>query len=129
MGIVSKFVAMFLRVILLSCLIPSTIKFDRIDVSNILDANYVGPHDVLTLWGPLLGKSGNAALLGYFMNWTKLQRNGRASEAGGRVMKDVIKKLLEKEKVIFIMSNKDSMNFAKLKVDSKFNFRTSKFCQ
>ncbi|KAM6494778.1 protein of unknown function (DUF4470) domain containing protein [Amanita muscaria] len=80
--------------------IPSSIKFDRIEVSNILDTNYVGIHDVLTLWGPLLQESRSAAIIGYFMNWTMFEKAGRASGAGGRVMKDLVKKVLEKEKVI-----------------------------
>ncbi|KIL61611.1 hypothetical protein M378DRAFT_166732 [Amanita muscaria Koide BX008] len=78
--------------------IPSSIKFDRIEVSNILDINYVGIHDVLTLWGPLLQESRSAAIIGYFMNWTKLEKAGRVSGAGGRVMEDLVKKVLEKEK-------------------------------
>ena len=79
--------------------IPSSIKFDRIEVSNILDTNYVGLHDVLTLWGPLLQESRSAAIIGYFMNWTMFEKVGRASGAGERVMKDLVKKVVEKEKV------------------------------
>jgi len=44
--------------------IPSSIKFDRIEVSN-----YVGLSDVLTLCGPLLQESRGAAIIGYFMTW------------------------------------------------------------
>jgi len=58
--------------------IPASVRFDRIDVSNILDVNYVGINDVLTHWGPLLKDSRTAALVGYFMNWTFVQPDGSA---------------------------------------------------
>jgi len=80
--------------------IPSSIKFDRIEVSNILDTNYVGLGDVLTLWGPLLQESRGAAILGYFMNWMGFDKAARAvSGARGQVSKDLVKKVMEKEKV------------------------------
>ena len=70
-------------------------RFDRIAVSNILDTNYVGIHGVLTLWGPLLVDSKNAAIVGYFMNWAMVQQNGRAfcsGEAGKKLLSTVIDK-------------------------------------
>lgn len=79
--------------------IPSSIKFDRIDVSNILDANYVGLHDVLTLWSPLLGESKSAVIVGYFMNWSMLQNGGRVTSAGESVAKGLMRRAIEKEKV------------------------------
>jgi len=45
------------------------IKFDRIDVSNILDDNYVGIEPLLTKWKPFLADTKHAAIVGYFMNW------------------------------------------------------------
>jgi len=45
------------------------IKFDRIDVSNILDENYVGIDPLLTKWKPFLANTRHAAIVGYFMNW------------------------------------------------------------
>ncbi|KAG9313498.1 hypothetical protein JVU11DRAFT_5824 [Chiua virens] len=56
--------------------IPSTTRFDRIDVSNIMDANYVGIRGVMDAWGPLLAKTDHAALTGYFMNWTAFAEKG-----------------------------------------------------
>jgi len=47
-----------------------TIKFDRIDVSNILDDNYVGIEPLLTKWKPFLADTKHAAIVGYFMNWS-----------------------------------------------------------
>ncbi|KAK0488270.1 hypothetical protein EDD18DRAFT_1291619 [Armillaria luteobubalina] len=44
-------------------------SFDRIEVSNITDKNYVGM-SVLSDWGPLLNKTNpHAAIIGLFMNW------------------------------------------------------------
>ncbi|KAK0475690.1 hypothetical protein EDD18DRAFT_1265999, partial [Armillaria luteobubalina] len=57
--------------------LPKTLKshpafpqsFDRIEVSNITDKNYVGM-SVLSDWGPLLNKTNpHAAIIGLFMNW------------------------------------------------------------
>jgi hypothetical protein len=81
--------------------LPSSIKFDRIDVSNILDANYVGIRDVLTLWGPLLRESRSAAIVGYFMNWAISQNAGSTTTAGGDVMKRLLPRVIEKEMVRF----------------------------
>ena len=61
--------------------IPSTIRFDRIDVSNIMDPNYAGIQGVMNTWGPLLAKTDNAALTGYFMNWVVFADEGRVASA------------------------------------------------
>ncbi|KAK7685060.1 hypothetical protein QCA50_011897 [Cerrena zonata] len=64
--------------------IPSTMTFDRIDVSNIVDAEYVGIPKTISHWGPLLAPGSDATLLGYFMNWVCKQRGGRLSSLGDR---------------------------------------------
>jgi len=80
--------------------VPSSIKFDRIEVSNILDPNYVGLRDVLTLWGPLLVESRSAAIVGYFMNWPTVQQDGHASwTKDSDVMENLVQRVMEKEKV------------------------------
>ncbi|OAX32095.1 hypothetical protein K503DRAFT_20610 [Rhizopogon vinicolor AM-OR11-026] len=76
--------------------IPASIRFDRIEVSNILDVNYVGIGDVLTHWGPLLKTSPTAALVGYFMNWGFFQPNGDVQSAGHIETKKIIDTLIEK---------------------------------
>ncbi|KAG2123462.1 hypothetical protein DEU56DRAFT_48468 [Suillus clintonianus] len=76
--------------------IPSSVRFDRIDVSNILDVNYLGIRDVLTHWGPLLKKSRTAAIVGYFMNWAIVQPNGRAFAAGRIESPKIFRALVEK---------------------------------
>lgn len=44
--------------------------FDRVEVSNIADKEYVGVSGVLEDWGPLLRKDHkHAAIVGTFMNW------------------------------------------------------------
>ncbi|CAL1708496.1 unnamed protein product [Somion occarium] len=70
--------------------VPSTIRFDRVDVSNIMDAEYVGIPRIVTFWGPLLATGQHATLLGYFMNWVNRQKGGninsldpKASEYSG----------------------------------------------
>ena len=80
--------------------VPSSIKFDRIEVSNILDANYVGLRDVLIPWGPLLEESRNAAIVGYFMNWHMVQQGGRAAVSDDCLIQQV----MAKEKVRSILS-------------------------
>ena len=79
--------------------LPASIRFDRIEVSNILDANYVGMRGVLTHWAPLLAESKTAAIVGYFMNWPAVQQDGKASEAGRSVTKKLIHQAVERRKV------------------------------
>ncbi|KAG7443862.1 uncharacterized protein BT62DRAFT_934454 [Guyanagaster necrorhizus] len=66
--------------------LPRTLKihasfpksFDRIEVSNIVDKNYVGM-SVLSDWGPMLNKSNpHAAIIGLFMNWPAWKEAGNA---------------------------------------------------
>ncbi|THU96978.1 hypothetical protein K435DRAFT_722257 [Dendrothele bispora CBS 962.96] len=52
--------------------VPSSITFDRIEVSNIVDVEYVGLEKVLEAWGPMLKdkqENKHAVLVGLFMNW------------------------------------------------------------
>lgn len=71
---------------LAECGVPSTTRFDRIDVSNIMDLNYIGIRGVMNAWGPLLAKTDNAALTGYFMNWAVYEK-GRVADAGPSALK------------------------------------------
>jgi hypothetical protein len=76
--------------------ITASIGFDRIAVSNILDANYVGLRDVLTHWAPLLARSSTAAIVGYFMNWVAKQEDGRVEGAGTFAFKKLSKRMMDK---------------------------------
>lgn len=78
--------------------IPSSIRFDRIEVSNIIDANYVGLNNVLMSWSPLLCDNRTAAIVGYFMNWFMVQANGRVSGAGESVNTKLMDSLWNKVK-------------------------------
>lgn len=50
--------------------LPSSTRFDRIAVSNIIDSSYAGLTRVLSDWGPLLSKEDpRASLLAYSLNW------------------------------------------------------------
>jgi hypothetical protein len=79
-------------------------QFDRIEVSNILDANYVGLRGVLVEWAPFLGKSQYATIVGYFMNWTTLQPSGRPTPESFR---DLIDRFMKR------FPNTKLMNFPK----------------
>ena len=79
--------------------LPSSTRFDRIEVSNILDFNYVGLEKTLTHLGPLLAPTDDAVIVGYFMNWFMKQKDGRATGAGEEVMKRSIDRMLSRTKV------------------------------
>lgn len=85
---------------LISYGIPASIRFDRIEVSNIMDDNYVGIDGVLTAWAPLLAENRCATILGYFMNWVPLwQPDGHASSAGKGVCEELLGRLVNEGKV------------------------------
>jgi hypothetical protein len=73
--------------------------FDRIDVSNILDPNYVGLKATLTAWAPFLSRQKHGALVGYFMNWFLVQKDGRVTGAGAQKMMAVMTTIAERLKV------------------------------
>jgi hypothetical protein len=75
------------------------VRFDRIQVSNILDANYVGIDGVLSDWAPLLKNNRTAVIVGYFMNWVIMQQGGRALSAGPQAMKKLFSRLMQEGKV------------------------------
>ncbi|TFK46609.1 hypothetical protein OE88DRAFT_1667211 [Heliocybe sulcata] len=79
--------------------IPASVHFDRIDVSNIMDVEYVGIQRVLEDWSPLLRQNKTATLTGYFMNWTKHQKGGDPVSAGEHVVTRLTKRLLESHRV------------------------------
>ncbi|TFK25256.1 hypothetical protein FA15DRAFT_590857 [Coprinopsis marcescibilis] len=84
--------------------LPSSIRFDRILVSNTVDPNYVGIRAVLNAWGPFLACTQTASIVAYFMNWTLVQQDGRAQAAGSSVVKRITKKLVALNKVSILMN-------------------------
>ncbi|KAK0202285.1 hypothetical protein DFS33DRAFT_882083 [Desarmillaria ectypa] len=90
-------------------------SFDRIEVSNVVDKNYVGM-SLLSDWGPLLNKANpHAAIIGLFMNWTNWKESGNALSSGSstsRAMKKMtscpyagLSSNLSPGKVMGIMNN------------------------
>ena len=79
--------------------VPASVRFDRIEVSNILDVNYVGIEGVLDGWACLLKTSKTAAIVGYFMNWVVMQPDGRAQSAGPKEMEQLMDRLKKEGKV------------------------------
>lgn len=67
---------------LLSLDLPSNVRFDRIEVSNIMDLEYVGIPGVIDAWGGLLKRTRDATLVGYFMNWAHHQPGGQPGLGG-----------------------------------------------
>lgn len=65
--------------------VTGPLRFDRIDVSNIIDFNYLGIPRVLESWGPLLTATSFATIIGYSMNWPL--RHPGASPKEGEVSK------------------------------------------
>ncbi|KIM76000.1 hypothetical protein PILCRDRAFT_78276 [Piloderma croceum F 1598] len=61
--------------------LPKTAHFDRIDVSNIIDTEYVGIPNVLADWASLLNTTNrHSTLLGYSMNWVPKEPNAQPGE-------------------------------------------------
>ena len=79
--------------------IPASVRFDRIQVSNILDANYIGIEGVLSQWAPFLKISRTAVVVGYFMNWITMQEDSRALAAGPKVTKKLLNRLIKEGRV------------------------------
>ncbi|KAH6906714.1 hypothetical protein BKA70DRAFT_1286691 [Coprinopsis sp. MPI-PUGE-AT-0042] len=74
--------------------LPSTVLFDRIAVSNIIDDGYVGLRAVLSTWEPLLARKPKATIVGYFMNWEQEQKDATTSGIGQAAARAIMMKLL-----------------------------------
>ncbi|KAK0452836.1 uncharacterized protein EV420DRAFT_1558595 [Desarmillaria tabescens] len=69
-------------------------RFDRIEVSNIVDKNYVGM-SVLTDWGPLLNEANpHAAIIGHFMNWPVWKESAKPLSSSA-ITKHAMKRMSE----------------------------------
>ncbi|KAJ2924329.1 hypothetical protein H1R20_g12757, partial [Candolleomyces eurysporus] len=77
--------------------LPPTMQFDRIEVSNILDSQYVGMEAVLVTWGPLLSDNRSATIVGYFLNWHISEKDGRPKTCSEEVIDDCIKRILNRD--------------------------------
>lgn len=79
--------------------IPNSVRFDRIEVSNIGDPNYVGINDILLNWSPLLAETNASVLVGYFMNWFAIQENSRAQNTSKNITLSIMRRVIEKTMV------------------------------
>jgi len=85
--------------------LPSSIRFDRIDVSNIFDIGYLGIQKVIENWGPFLAKNKNATLLGYFMNWVNHQRGGNLNTLDSGVAGRIARKMMDQGRLPRVPEN------------------------
>jgi hypothetical protein len=60
-------------------------RFDRFDVSNIIDSENVGTSNILSHWAPLFETIPCATIIGYFVNWSR-QADQLGQEAGKKIM-------------------------------------------
>jgi hypothetical protein len=94
----------------LSSLIPSSMRFDRVDVSNILDTEYVGIPGVLGNWGPLLKPASDAAIVGHFMNWVPKQPGSSASNSAQEVLGPLTNKMTDLGRVGVLLNAQRCLN-------------------
>ncbi|ESK84859.1 hypothetical protein Moror_14953 [Moniliophthora roreri MCA 2997] len=61
--------------------LPSSLRlFDRIEVSNVMDKQYLGIDKVLATWGPLLNRNrAGSAIISSFINWASNYPKARAA--------------------------------------------------
>ena len=78
--------------------LTSTSRFDRIDVSNVIDVEYVGTAPVVDAWGRFLKRTQNAALLGYYMNWPGQQPGATPNDKHGNA-KELVDTLIQSGRV------------------------------
>ncbi|KZT23909.1 hypothetical protein NEOLEDRAFT_1163492 [Neolentinus lepideus HHB14362 ss-1] len=83
--------------------IPASMRFDRIDVSDIMDIEYVGIQRVLENWSPLLRRNGNSTIIAYFMNWRNHQKGGDPLSAGQHVVRTLMRRLQDSNRVFLIL--------------------------
>jgi hypothetical protein len=74
----------------LSAIVPKLAVFDRIEVSNIMDAEYVGIPNMPADWAPLLRRSNDADFVGSSMNWCTKQPGSQVSNSDNKVMERVM---------------------------------------
>lgn len=70
----------------LSKVISPDIRFDRVDVSNTFDTEYIGIPNIISSWSPLLKSSVDAAIVGYFMNWVPKQPGSTGSRCNEKTV-------------------------------------------
>ncbi|KAJ2915807.1 hypothetical protein MD484_g4592, partial [Candolleomyces efflorescens] len=94
--------------------ITSNTRFDRIEVSNILDISYVGTRRVLTSWSSFLSQNKHAAIVGYYMNWSMVQKDARVEGATRAAFTEVMERMIEREKGVDALK----ATFSKLTIET-----------
>jgi hypothetical protein len=79
--------------------IPPSVTFDRIEVSNTLDHEYIGIPRLLADWSKHLKKSDDAAIVGSFMNWVVKQPGATASSCSEAEIARLTEKMIEAGRV------------------------------
>lgn len=80
------------------CGVPSSIRFDRIDVSNVIDYNYLGISPVLEAWAEFLKHTDDATIVGHLMNWPKVQPGAEGSTDPDK-MEEILGRVIKNERV------------------------------
>ena len=79
--------------------IPPTIRFDRIDISNMGDAEYLGVPRAITDWGPFLKDTEHATLLGHFVNWARVQKGSHLNNISEQESKRIFQHMTKDGRV------------------------------
>ncbi|KAL4252947.1 MYND-type zinc finger protein samB [Abortiporus biennis] len=77
----------------------SSTRFDRIDVSNMMEYTPSGIEDVLEDWGNFLSQSKHATIIGSFLNWADEQKGASVLHEGEKVVKNAITKLVKQKRI------------------------------
>lgn len=88
--------------------LSSNIRFDRIEVSNVIDDEYVGIVKIVDAWGTFLKKTKDATLIGYFMNWVRRQRGADPTFSGNA--KELLDRMVQKGRVSLFSFMSDSQS-------------------
>jgi hypothetical protein len=83
----------------LSEAIPPSISFDRVEVSNTFDSEYIGVTKLLADWAPLLKRVDDAAIVGSFMNWAPKQRGAMTSSCDQTTLSRITKAMAKDGRV------------------------------
>jgi hypothetical protein len=86
----------------LARLVPSSISFDRIEVSNTLDSEYIGIPRLLADWSPFLKRTPHAAIVGYFMNWVPKQSGSSITTSDRQAFEPAMDRLMKDGRVSYL---------------------------
>ncbi|GJE94087.1 DUF4470 domain-containing protein [Phanerochaete sordida] len=74
--------------------IPAKIRFDRIDVSNLFDEDYLGVARVLDAWGGFIRRgTGGGVIVGHMINWIGREPSARTTDVNDRLFEKLLRRL------------------------------------